>query len=155
MNKWLRTFLTLVALFLSPSLAIGQVNEVNLHAASDVLARELPIAIESREFSQLASYFAEDVELRSNIPAIEPIKGKKWVIIAIKGMRGFRSIVSSVVVSNNMVVVIQNIPTDPTVDRFEMAPVIDVFHLNSSGQIYLIERTIGDRVVHRSGRPNG
>ena len=141
----LRSTFVCTALLAISAAASGQATVVSVDKVSAFLARELPYAIKSKDLRHLDPYFADNVELRSNLPNVEPIKGKKWVLLALSGQKHWTSSVNGVVASSGTIAVVQNLPNGEQSDENLLAPKIDIFHLNSDGRIVLVETTIGDR----------
>ena len=148
--RWLgKVLLYVVAVALWPMTSSVAAESITptLKATVELLSRELPASIEKRQIDQLSPYFADAVELKSNI-SIEPLRGKKWVMLALIGTRNFKTVVNSVVISANKIIFVENIPQEYGVERLALVPVIDIFHVDETGKIYLIERMVGDRVVN-------
>ncbi len=116
-----------------------------MRAVSTFLARELPQALIANDLRHLEPYFAEDVELRSNIPNSEPLKGKKWILMLLGGKRKFgKPTINGVIAGGRSIAIVQNILSEQTVERVPLAPRIDIFHLNSAGKVFLVESTVSD-----------
>jgi len=141
----LRSMFVCVWLLAISATASGQIPVASVDKVSAFLARELPNAIESKDLRHLDPYFADNVELRSSIPSVETIKGKKLVLLALSGQKHWTSSVNGVVASSGTIAVVQNLPNGEQSDEDLLAPKIDIFHLNSDGRIVLVETTIGDR----------
>ena len=117
-----------------------------------MLGRELPVAIELHQIQQLSSFFTDDVRMTVNIPNGN-FKGKKWVFTAFEwNPLKQQPKVNAVIVGINAIVIVQNIPSNPRLPRGDLAPRVDIFHLNAEGKIDRIESIMGDAAIRRETR---
>ena len=111
----------------------------------ELLARELPVAIETRTMTTLGPYFAEDALLTLNVP-MEPIRGRSFLTLSFDyNPLRTRPVVNNVIVDENKVIVISNVNSGASLRKLALAPRIDTFHLDALGQINRVQSYIGSR----------
>jgi hypothetical protein len=127
-------------------------------ARASMLGRELPLALRNHRLKHLTDFFDDSVDMTTNIPDVEnlskPMKfiGKQAVfnVFEINPTRTTPEI-TSVLVSRNAIVVMQNMPKTSGRNA-GLAPRVDTFHINALGKIDRVDSVIGDQVVLMESR---